>query len=81
MRTRRSIQETVRRSLELAAAADGLSAHSLRHSFATHLLDAGAALMAGKELLATRAIREDDGEVPTTRERLKQVYRDAHPRS
>ena len=79
--SRRSIQRAVRGYLEQAAADQGLSVHSLRHTFATHLLDAGADLMAVKELLGHVSLSTTQIYTHTSRERLKRVYRQAHPRS
>jgi integrase/recombinase XerC len=79
--SRRSIQRAVRGLLERAAADQNLSVHSLRHSFATHLLDAGADLMAVKELLGHVSLSTTQIYTHTSKERLKKVYRQAHPRS
>jgi len=79
--SRRSIQRAVREYLEKVAADQGLSVHSLRHSFATHLLDAGADLMAVKELLGHVSLSTTRIYTHTSRERLKRVYEQAHPRS
>ena len=79
--SRSSIQKVIRHLLVDTAAKDGLSVHSLRHSFATHLLDSGANLIALKELLGHASLSTTQVYTHVSKERLLQVYKNSHPRS
>lgn len=75
------IYTIVKRNLSMISTQKKKSPHVLRHSYATHLLDNGADLNAIKELLGHSNLAATQVYTHNSIERLKEVYKQAHPKS
>ena len=79
--SQRSIQEKVRRYATKAGIDSNVHTHTLRHSFATHMLEGGADLRVVQELLGHASPATTQIYTHVTNTRAKEVYLSAHPRA
>ena len=79
--TRQGLYKIVRRHAATAGLADRMSPHTLRHTFATHLLAGGCDLRSVQEMLGHADVATTQLYTHLSSEHLKKVYFEAHPRA
>ncbi len=77
----RSVRRKMDKYLKMAGLDPAISPHTLRHSFATHMLNNGADLRSVQELLGHQSLSTTQVYTHLTTARLKEVYENAHPRN
>ncbi len=74
-----TIQRRVRNYIKTVAEGNRLGPHTLRHSFATHLMDKGADIRAVKDLLGHSSLSSTQVYTHVQPEKMKKIYKQAHP--
>lgn len=79
--SRQKVAQILKKYLSKITEREGISPHTFRHTFATHLLDAGADIKYIREFLGHESLSSTQIYTHTSIEKLKQTYKLAHPRA